>query len=629
MLSPRRLQGLFLALTLLFGAAVGWLGWRLLEQDRALARQRRLEQLEAAADRVTGALYRRLAEFEELLAPGGTGRLPPGAVLLRARRGRIEVWPPDGLLYLPFVPAQPEAPAAVFADSEALEYQRNDPQAAAAALRQLVAAADPVVRGAALARLGRNLRKAGRHDEALEVYGRLAALGATLVDGLPAELVALEARCELLEMLGRRAELQREAETLRGNLMHGQWRMRQAAHQFQLEQARQWLGGAGPESTRGQEKTALSAAAEILWQAWQREPGGKGRRIVTGGRPVLAVWSGDGEELTALLTPAADFEPALREAGLFRASLADGDGGPLLGRADQAAKLRVERAPSSTRLPWTLQVASADDGTAALAGRQWILGGGFAMLVSLLAGVGFIVARAVSKEMAVARLQADFVAAVSHEFRSPLSSISQIAELLDGDRWPTPEHRRKGCEILTRESGRLRRLVEGLLDFTRMEAGKAGYLLEPLEAEKAVRAVVEEFKAAANGCEVQLSVTGRLPPIQADRDAFSRALWNLLENAVKYSPNPAGIWVEASEADGWLAIRVRDQGIGIPASEQAQIFKKFYRGSEAKARGVKGTGIGLAMVRHIVEGHGGQIRLESAPGRGSTFTLLLPGEKES
>jgi signal transduction histidine kinase len=453
-------------------------------------------------------------------------------------------------------------------------------------------------------------------------------MGSATVDGLPAELVALEARCTLFDKLGRRADLEREAGILHGKLMRVQWRLRRAAYEFQLEQAWQWLDRA-PDSMPGEEKAALSAAAELWWKEWQREPVAKGRRIVAGVRPVLAAWTSQGEELTAVLALTDSLDAALREAGPFSAALTDGEGRRLVGRADQGAKLSVERAPASTRLPWTLQVATPDDGSAALAGRRWLFGSGFVLLVSLLAAVSFIVARAVSKEMAVARLQADFVAAVSHEFRSPLASISQIAELLDADRWPTPGHRRKGCEILTRETARLKRLVEGLLDFARIEAGTAGYRLAPLDGAEMVRAVVEEFQTTANGSEVQLSVAGELPRIQGDREALSRALWNLLENAVKYSPPPARISVEASGADGRLAIRVRDEGVGIPVAEQAQIFRKFYRGSEAKARGVKGTGIGLAMVRHIVDGHGGEIQLESAPGRGSTFTLLLPGERQS
>lgn len=620
-LSPRSFQGLFLAVTLLFAAAVGWLGWRLLEQDRALARRRRVEQLEAAADRVTGALYRRLSEFEEILTGGG--RLPDGAVLLRTRAGEIETQPPDGLLYVPVAPVSRDAPPGLFAASEELEFRRNDPAAAIAALQPLARSGDPAVRAAALARLGRNLGKSGRYTEALAAYGQLAGLDAAAVYGLPAELVALESRCALLERLGNQPELAREAAVLHRNLMNGKWSLRRATHEFQLAQAREWLGEAA-ESHYDRGKAALSAAAETVWVTWQRERGGKGRRIVAGDPAVLAEWTSDGEELTALLAPAATLEAALGEAGAFPAALADAEGRSLLGRAEPAARLRVERTPASTKLPWTLEVASLDDGTGQLAGRQWAFAAGFALLVALLAGVSFTVARAVSKEMAVARLQTDFVAAVSHEFRSPLSSISQIAELLDAERWPTPEHRRKGCEILTRETARLRRLVEGLLDFARMEAGTESYRLELLDPGEIVRAAVEEFRPAANGAAVEVQVAGGLPVIRADREALRRALWNLLENAVRYSPAPARVRVDVATAGGQLAIRVRDDGIGIPADEQAQVFRKFFRGGEARARGVKGTGIGLTMVRHIVHGHGGEIKLESTPGQGTTFTILIP-----
>ncbi len=201
--------------------------------------------------------------------------------------------------------------------------------------------------------------------------------------------------------------------------------------------------------------------------------------------------------------------------------------------------------------------------------------------------------------------------------------------MLNEDRWPSDEHRRRGYQVLARESQRLRRLVEGLLDFARMEAGVVRYSLEPVAPDELVSSVVEEFRAqpAARRAEVHLSVVDGLPEIRADREALGRALWNLLDNAVKYSSDPPRVHTEVAIADGRLAIRVRDQGFGIPAEEQKAIFRKFVRGGQAKARGVKGTGIGLAMVRHIVEGHGGEIRLESQPGQGSTFTIVLPVER--
>ncbi|MBN8730442.1 MAG: HAMP domain-containing histidine kinase [Acidobacteria bacterium] len=617
------MQGLFLAFTLLTGATVGWLGWRLLAQDRALARQRKVEQLEAAADRVTGALYRQMAEFEELLLAGEQGRLPVAAVVLRSQNQQIVVSPPDGLLFQPAIPPPPKIPDGLFASAEALEFQRMDFLAAASALRRLAASGDRFVRAAALVRLARNLRRAGQPEAALEVYAQLATLGTTTVDGLPAHLVALEGRCTLFHELRRMGELEREAGILHSRLMRGEWALGRSSYEFQVAQARQWLRRT-PEAEGGG-KEALSAAAELLWQAWRKGSPPKGRTLLGGDSPVLAAWSSEGGEWTAVLAPALALDAALLEAGSFEAALIDDEGRRLLGRINKLARLRVERSQASTKLPWTVLLSSPDDGTAGLANRHWFLGGGLAMLVALLAAAGFIVSRAVSKEIAVAQLQTDFVAAVSHEFRSPLASISQIAELLDADRWPTPDHRAKGHEILTRETARLRRLVEGLLDFARMEAGTAGYRLAPLDAAEMVRAVVDEFQASANGGQIELSIATGLPHIRGDREALSRALWNLLENAVKYSAPPARVWVETSASDGGLAIRVRDEGTGIPGGEQAQIFNKFYRGSEAKARGVKGTGLGLAMVRHIAEGHGGEVRVESDPGRGSTFTLVLPG----
>ena len=624
--SPRKVQALFLAVTLLFAGALGWLGWRLLQQDRALARQRRLEQLGAAADRVSAAIYRRFAELEEALVDPTQARLPPGAILVRARRAGIEVLPPNGLLYYPVVPGGPEPPPGVFAAGETLEFRSNDPAEAAEALRPLTRSADPATRAGALVRLGRNLAKCGRAPEALRVFDELASLGATPVGGLPAELVALEARCSLLEKLGRRPDLEREARVLYARLTEGRWPLLRASYDFKIEEARAWLGGT-PDPVQWEERAALSAAAEVLWAEWRQEPISKGRRFLTmDGRPVLAVWVSSPQELTALLAPAAALRPALGEAGDFPARMIDTDGRLLLGSPEPAGATRVERSPASTRLPWTLQVSAPDDGSAGLAGRRWLLAGSFALLVGLLGAVSYLAAHATTKELAVARLQADFVSAVSHEFRSPLSSICQISELLNEDRWPSDEHRRRSFEILGRESTRLRRLVEGLLDFARMEAGAADYRLEPLAPGELVRSVIEEFQmqSSSRRHDVQLSVAPDLPEIDADREALGRAVWNLLDNAVKYSPDSAAVHAEVTMDDGRLAIRVRDEGIGIPGEEQEEIFRKFVRGRQAMARGVKGTGIGLAMVRHIVEGHHGEIRVESEPGCGSTFTILLP-----
>jgi two-component system sensor histidine kinase SenX3 len=154
------------------------------------------------------------------------------------------------------------------------------------------------------------------------------------------------------------------------------------------------------------------------------------------------------------------------------------------------------------------------------------------------------------------------------------------------------------------------------------------YRFERLDAASLVDDVVAGFRetAASQGFHVELQNTATPAPIHADREALGLALRNLLDNAVKYSPECRTVWVETVPFDRRLAVRVRDRGVGIPPAEQRAIFDKFVRGSTSRSAGIKGTGIGLTLARHIVDAHHGEIRLESAPGEGSTFTILLPLE---
>jgi signal transduction histidine kinase len=257
--------------------------------------------------------------------------------------------------------------------------------------------------------------------------------------------------------------------------------------------------------------------------------------------------------------------------------------------------------------------------------RRRLMMAGLATLAILMIAASYLITRAVSRELAVARLQSDFVSAVSHEFRTPLTSMRQFTEMLVEDDSLPAEERRAFYRAQERATRRLSRLVESLLDFGRMEAGARPYRLEPLDAAQLVGTVVEEFRqeTALNGFAIECAAPESGAPIQADRDALAQALWNLLDNAVKYSGDSRTVRVEV-EAGSVVAIRARDEGIGIPPSEQQQIFRKFARGSSAEVQGVKGTGIGLAMVRHIVDAHGGSVKVQSEPGTGSTFMIELP-----
>jgi signal transduction histidine kinase len=243
----------------------------------------------------------------------------------------------------------------------------------------------------------------------------------------------------------------------------------------------------------------------------------------------------------------------------------------------------------------------------------------------LIPAGGYVVWRAVQKELAVARLQADFVSAVSHEFRTPLTSMAHLNERLQRDRSIPDDRKRQYYDVLARDTDRLRRFVESLLDFGRMEAGAAPARLQTADLGTVVTEVVNDFRsdAAAGRHEVVVQTNGPLP-VNLDRDTFGRALWNLLDNAAKYSHEEAPIMIDVARDGSRAAVRVRDRGRGVPVSEQRQIFQKFVRGTDASTAGVRGTGVGLAMVDHIVHAHGGEVRLESVIGQGSTFTVVLP-----
>lgn len=614
---------MFLAITVIPAAALAWLGWRMLEQDRALESQRAQERLEHAADRVSAALERSLAELEGQLESGSP--VPANAVVIAGRGEGIEAHPAGRLLYYPVLPAPGGAAPSWFVAGEDAEFRESNPGKAVEIFRKLAASPEPAVRAGALLRLARNLRKAGKRGEALEAYQALIGMKETLVAGLPAELVGREARCRVWEESGAQEELRREAEMLWRELHAGRWRVLRATYEFHAEQTRRWIG-ASPET----DSLALAGGVEWVWEQWRAERSAKGRRLLTtGDRPVLAVWRATPERLSALVGGpefAASWWARAVGDSTVKCALTDADGRVAMGKLDISAKHQTVRAAAVTKLPGTLHVAAevAENG---LGARRQILMAAGAAVAMLLLGGGYLVFRAVAREMAVARLQSDFVAAVSHEFRSPLTSIRSLSEMLARDRVPAEPERRRAYDVLVRESERLHKLVEGLLDFGRMEAGTLPYKLEPMDAATMVRELVAEFQeqVAEKGYRIELAAEPELPGIRADREALARAVWNLLDNAVKYSPDSKTVEVGLAREGEQVAIHVRDQGIGIPASQQKEIFRKFVRGGNAPA--VRGTGLGLAMVDHIVRAHGGQVKLESAPGQGSRFTLLLPAEQ--
>lgn len=639
---PRHLLVLFLVVTLVPATGLVWLGWYLLQQDRALVDQRIQERRERAADLLVAALESRLRTVEQSLTQSPARwdlTQPDDAVLVVLGQSGVDAIPPARLLFYPVPAPCQQAAESLFRAGEDQEFRVGDYGAAIASFRVLSRSTDAAVRAGARLRLARTLRKAGQFDAALATYEELARSGTMSLGCVPAELLARRARCALLADLKRTGELRREAVTLYADLRGGRWQLDRALYDVHAQDVRDWLG---VDARAEQESRALATGVEWLWE--RRATASRGSGLASGrysmeveGRFLTLVWAASAEGVVGLIAGPryvaqqwlAPLQPIL-DTQSVQLSLRDSDGGATLGGAPQSLSGRARRPAADTRLPWTLLVASADPRTdmVQLAERRRLLLAGLALVAILVSTGTYFTARAFVRELAAARLQSDFVAAVSHEFRTPLASLRQLTENLRDGRVTTDERRAGYYEAQARATAGLHRLVEGLLDFGRMEAGVLKLSLSPLDPGDLVRSVVEEFQRAQHGHQVALTLCDGLPAIQGDREALTRALWNLLDNAVKYSPGAPTIWVEATGDGDTVSIRVRDAGLGIALKEQKEIFRKFYRGSAARAAGVKGTGIGLAMVQHIVRAHGGTLRVESTPGTGSTFMITLPSHRQ-
>ncbi len=650
---PRHLIVLFLGIALILMSTLAWLGWRLFQQDRALERQRVQVRLEHAADVVATELTRRLGTIEDQLArlasipsvelPDSANRYAAlfcsDAVVLVLGDGDLAAYPAGRLPYYPIIPARPEPDPRAFAEGEALEFRQRDLAGAANVYRRVARSTDPAVRAGALLRLARIERKAGRHAAALATYDELAQLDGTAVGGLPAELVARHARLAVLDSARQPDELRREANGLRADVETGRWRLDRAQYEFVAGDICRWIDcDSDADATHVRANQALAAAAEWLWDrrgAVERD----GQELIWfDGRPALVAWHRSAERITALVGGAAHLaedwvgalKPLLDEQSVVIA-FSDLNGRDLTSPLDSEQQLLVTRTVADTRMPWNLSIVSADplNDFAQLGERRRLMLLGLATLALFVIVGLYAVMRGVSRELEVARLQSDFVAAVSHEFRTPLTSLRQLAELLSSGRVTSEDRRARYYEIMERESGRLHRLVESLLDFGRMEAGALEFNWEHVTPSELVRRVVTEFETeqGESGCQIEFTADAVAPSVRADSEALARAVWNLLDNAVKYSPDRTTVRVNVSQEQGRVAIAVRDEGVGIPPAEREAIFQKFIRGTSSDRRGTKGTGIGLAMVKHIVEAHGGEVQLESAVGQGSRFTILLPVEE--
>ncbi|MCJ7627168.1 MAG: HAMP domain-containing histidine kinase, partial [Longimicrobiales bacterium] len=253
------------------------------------------------------------------------------------------------------------------------------------------------------------------------------------------------------------------------------------------------------------------------------------------------------------------------------------------------------------------------------------------LAIATILGFGLILTtRAVTHELELARLKSDFVSTVSHEFKSPLTSIRQLAEMLQTGRVPSEERRQRYYDILVEQSSRLSSLVTNVLDLARIEEGRREFRFEPVDLGAVVRELVEttQHRVGHEGFEVRAHVQEPLPPIRGDGEALRQALSNLLNNAIQYSGEARRINVTASAEGGVVTVAVEDSGLGIPDEEVGKVFDRFHRGSDELTRSTRGSGLGLTLVKETVDAHGGSVEVRSQVGKGSTFCIKLPAMTE-
>ena len=668
--TPTRRPLAFLSCAVLLpGLVLAAIGLGTLRQDQTLIDQQVRSRLDAAALTARAGLSRELARWDEALAevarasPAGAAlppSLPPliqraldtpgfGALVITGASGAVAT-PPGALAYALSAagPAEQPKPPAIVA-AERLEYRERDAARAIDAYRTLSVSPDPKLRAAGLAGLARVLRNAGRRDEARAAYATLEAQGRTTVGALPAALIALEARCEMAEEDRAAADLARLSAEFYGALVEGRWLLERERYTFYVGRAANWYSasGARPDAIdslrqREPEKVALTIAAD-RWLTTVRDtmaPGAAHTAVAVDGRVALVFANrGAGDSLVALVLGPGAVSNIIAPAA-FNAALGDdlevewlATGGEVIHRSSPAARPPAAGAPlgnqdwkDGTEF-WRVRVwpKDADAPYRTMKARRNL----YVALVmlacaSLVVGTTLTL-RTLRRDLAVSQLKSQFVSAVSHEFRSPLAGIRQLSDMLVRGRVPDEEKRAQYYLMIRRESDRLSRLVENVLDFARMEDGRKEHRFEPIDTGEWLREVASEFQVtlAAGQRTLAASIQDGLPEISGDRTALTTAVQNLLDNAAKYSPESPTVWLEALEDGGRVAIRVRDRGVGIPEDERSRVFDRFYRGREL-ADVVKGTGLGLSLVQHIVRAHGGCVELQSRPGEGSTFTILLP-----
>lgn len=549
----------------------------------------------------------------------------------------------------------------------AREFISRDP---AAAMEDYHAAADragsPQMKAIAALSQARCAMKAERYAEAGDLYRAILehAGEAVSYNGLSLRLLSMDGAAEAEAGAGRTSDAaERRFDILRG-LAAGELACDVDEAVFYASMITEiFRGSSGPPPPGFEAVLREWAVTERSARAMERLRSEFApdftRAIEEGGGPrILARTAGGEETLVACLPIAAAGEarPALLVAaldgGALRGSLAgilrdaaasepdvnisllDPEGRAIASRGDPGgASPHVLTRPLAPVLPaWQLRLAYRRDGILyQLAARERRARLTYSTLLLSIIFLGlYLIYRLVKKDSELARLKGDFVSRVSHELRTPLSTIRAVGEMLEMGAVSSREKEMEYFTYITSEGRRLSRLIDNVLDFSRIGAGKRSYALRPADIGATVSSTVNAFRqyASPDGFRISYEADPDIPRVLADEDAVSQALINLLDNAVKFSREEKAVRVRLRRRGGEVLLSVCDRGIGIARTDIPKIFAQFYRLDEGSAVARKGAGIGLSIVKHIAEAHGGRVEVRSALGEGSDFTIVIPALEE-
>ena len=595
--------------------------------------------------------------------------------------GTIQL-PAADLLYLPdgsevsrATPSWPSAAAALLQTAQQLEFrQRRYREAEAGYRRVLAAVSDPVLAGEALFAIARVLRKAGQPEAALTSCSTLISdySDVRTTAGLPVGPIARLEQGSLLLATGDTTAALDTFVRLNEGLVEGAWVLERAQYHFfagmagdslenilalspsaiSVEQYRRSLANLEVrELERGertdrlllfQENASLDLEARLRAESAGVANTRRRFALESGGHTylisVLDRERGGGDWGLLLDSDAlSGFVHRAVEDGLDPATgdwVVKGRDGRAFVERDEPPEgpITINATFADNFPPWLIEFHQRPQSAyrRLFASSQSIFFYMFLLIASILVFGLVLTVRAVTHELELARLKSDFVSTVSHEFKSPLTSIRHMAEMLQAGSVPSEERRSRYYDVLVEQSARLSSLVTNILDLARIEEGKKEFLFEKTDIGELVRDLVTmtQQRVGHEGYAVEAHIEEPLPSVRADGAAITQAIANLVENAIQYSPDKKQVNASVSAGDGWVYVAVADSGVGIPANEIDKVFDRFYRGSDPLTRFVKGSGLGLTLVKEIVEAHHGAVSVESEPGRGSTFLIKLPAKTE-